>query len=228
MPPPTPPSVVALSIWTALLLYTAGEYGRTRRPAAAWARPVWLLGAAALLAHIAAAFAIHHGWSHAAAYAYTAARTEALLGLSWGGGLWVNHAFTALWVGEALWWQLRPAGYARRAPAWTPAVRGTFLFMIINGAVVFVDGPERWLGIAVVVVLIAIWRADARAGVSPDVGAGRGPRRRIGADSSRIGQAATEAATRRTRRVKPEAGHAGAGQGTDDGVAVHGDAALGG
>ena len=162
MPSPSSPSLVALTIWSALLLYTAGEYGRTRRPAAAWARPVWLLGAAAYLAHVAAAFAIHHGWSHAAAYAHTAARTEALLGLAWGGGLWVNYAFTVLWVGEALWWQTRPAGHARRARAWKPAVRAAFLFMIVNGAVVFVDGPGRWLGAAIVAALVTIWRADAR------------------------------------------------------------------
>ncbi len=164
MPLPTPPSLVVLTIWTALLLYTAGEYGRTRRPVAAWARPAWLLGAAAYLAHVAAAFATHHGWSHAAAYTYTAERTDALLGLAWGGGLWVNYAFTVLWVGEALWWQLRPAGYARRAPAWTPAVRGAFLFMIVNGAVVFVDEPGRWLGVAIVAVLIGIWRGKTRGG----------------------------------------------------------------
>ncbi len=163
MPTPSPSPVVVLTIWTALLLYTAGEYGRTRRPAAAWARPVWLLGTATYLAHVAAAFAAHHGWSHADAYAYTAARTEALLGLAWGGGLWVNHAFTVLWVGEALWWRTRPGSYARRSRAWTTAVRGAFLFMIVNGAVVFVDGPRRWLGVAIVAVLFAIWRVDGRA-----------------------------------------------------------------
>ena len=163
MPPPSPSPLVVLTIWTALLLYTAGEYGRTRRPAVAWARPVWLLGATAYLAHVAAAFATHHGWSHAAAYAYTAARTEALLGLAWGGGLWANYAFTVLWAGEALWWGTMPGSYARRARAWMPAVRGAFIFMIVNGAVVFVDGPGRWLGIAIVAALIAIWRADGRA-----------------------------------------------------------------
>ena len=162
MPLPPSPSV-ALTIWTALLLYTAAEYGRTRRPAAAWARPAWVLGAAAYLAHVAAAFATHHGWSHAAAYAYTAARTEALTGLAWGGGLWVNYAFTVLWAGEALWWRMRPGSYARRARAWKPAVRGAFLFMIVNGAVAFVDGPGRWLGVAIVTALLAIWRADGRA-----------------------------------------------------------------
>ena len=79
----------------------------------------------------------------------------------------MNYVFTVLWAGEALWWRVWPAGYARRAPAWTPAVRAAFLFMIVNGAVVFVDGPGRWLGIAVVAVLIAIWRADGRANGAP-------------------------------------------------------------
>ena len=163
MPPPSPSPLAALTIWTALLLYTAGEYGRTRRPAATWARPVWLLGAAAYLAHVAAAFATYHGWSHAAAYAHTAARTEALLGLAWGGGLWVNYAFTVLWIGEALRWGMSPDSYARRSRACMTVVRGAFLFMIVNGAVVFVDGPGRWLGVAIAAALVAIWRADSRA-----------------------------------------------------------------
>ena len=156
--PLEPSPATIFTIWFALCLYASGEYGRTRRPPRAWARPVWLLGAACYLAHVAVTFATHHGWSHAAAYAYTAARTDALFGLLWGGGLWVNYAFTFLWIGEGLWWQLLPAGYARRPRAWTLAVRGAFLFMIANGAVIFVSGPRRLLGLAVVAALILIWR----------------------------------------------------------------------
>ena len=166
MPPSTIAGapVVALTIWTALVLYVAGEFGRVRRPPAAWARPVWLLGAFVYLGHVAAAFGIHHDWSHAVAYAYTAAQTEAYFGLDWGGGLWVNYAFTAIWVAEGLWWRLAPAHYARRQPALTTAVRGVFLFMIANGAVVFVSGPRRGLGIAVLAALGWIWwAARARA-----------------------------------------------------------------
>ena len=75
----------------------------------------------------------------------------------------MNYAFTLLWIGEGVWWQALPASYARRAPAWTPAVRGAFLFMIANGAVVFVSGPRRLVGLAVVAALIWIWRRP-RAG----------------------------------------------------------------
>ena len=161
MSPTTP--IVAVTIWTALALYVAGEYGRTRRPPAPWARPVWLLGALTYLAHVAAAFGIHHDWSHAAAYAHTAARTEELFGLDWGGGLWVNYAFTAIWIGEGLWWQLRPAHSQRRSRLRRLAVRAFFLFMIANGAVIFVEGPRRLLGVGVLAALVWIWRRDARA-----------------------------------------------------------------
>ena len=155
--------LVALTIWTALALYVAGESGRARRRPAAWARPVWLLGALAYLGHVAAAFGIHHDWSHAVAYAYTAAQTEAYFGLHWGGGIWANYAFTAIWVAEGLWWQLAPAHYGRRSPGLTTAVRAVFLFMIVNGAVVFVDGPRRLIGIGLLAALIGIWWTSRRA-----------------------------------------------------------------
>lgn len=156
--------IVALTIWTALFLYAAGEYGRALRPPAAWARPLWLLGALVYLGHVAAAFGVHHDWSHAAAYAYTAAQTDAYFGLNWGGGLWVNYAFTAVWVAEGLWWQLAPAHYARRPPVLTTAVRAVFVFMIANGAVVFVEGPRRLIGVGVLAALIGIWWSGRRAG----------------------------------------------------------------
>ena len=153
--------LVVLTIWTALALYAAGEYGRARQPAAAWARPVWLLGGLVYLVHVAAAFGIHHDWSHAAAYAYTAARTDALIGLDWGGGLWVNYAFTAIWVGEGLWWQLGEAHYEARSRIWSLAVRAAFLFMIANGAVIFVEGPRRLLGVGAMAALVWIGRRGA-------------------------------------------------------------------
>ncbi len=163
VPAPTSAApAVAVTIWAALFLYAAGEYGRTRRPRASWARPVWLLGALVYLAHVATAFAFHHDWSHAAAYAYTAARTDALVGLDWGGGLWVNYAFTAIWVGEGLWWQLRPTHYEGRPRAWSLAARAVFLFMIANGAVIFVAGSRRLLGIGILVALVWIWRSEMR------------------------------------------------------------------
>ena len=75
----------------------------------------------------------------------------------------MNYAFTAIWVAEGLWWQLAPAHHARRPPALTTVVRAVFLFMIANGAVVFVSGWRRALGIGILAALICIWRASRRA-----------------------------------------------------------------
>ena len=47
-----------------------------------------------------------------------------------------------------------PGGFAR---AWTFVLRGIFLFMIANGAVVFVVGPRRVPGIAIIAALVWIW-----------------------------------------------------------------------
>ena len=143
------------TIWVALLLYVIGEYGRGHQPRAWWARPVWVLGSLFYVAHVTVAFALHHDWSHAVASAHTTAETKAIVGIDSGVGIWVNYAFTAIWIGEGLW-----------ACRWTPdadrrisrAVRGLFLFMIVNGAIVFVAGPQWWLGVAAIMALLAIWR----------------------------------------------------------------------
>ena len=104
-----------------------------------------------------AAFTFHHGWSHQAAYAATAEQTAALIGRAWGGGLYLNYAFTALWIEETVWWWASPHSYGTRSRTATLTVRAVFLFMIVNGAVVFVDGPMRWVGAGIVAVLLATW-----------------------------------------------------------------------
>ena len=160
LPTATVPPVVYLTIWAALTFYTVGEYGRTRWFPAVWARPIWLLGGLLYLAHVTAAFGIYHGWSHTTAYDYTAAQTEAFMGLPWGGGLWMNYLFTAVWIAEGFWWEFLPAHFARRSAIWTTTIRCIFFFMIANGAVIFVGGPGRLLGIGLLVALVWIWRTS--------------------------------------------------------------------
>lgn len=155
------------TIWLALSLYVAGEmvsalHGRSRAPVA---RGLNTAGCAALLAHVAAAFHFHHGWSHAAAYADTARQTEALTGWNWGGGLFVNHLFALLWLAEVAWRWAGPESHRRR-PRWLDEfVRGWFLFMIFNGAVVFVRGAARWYGLALCLGLAGCWWLGPKARV---------------------------------------------------------------
>ena len=145
------------------MAYTAGEIRRAGgspggRP---WGRGACALGCALYLLHVVAAFTFHHGWSHQAAYASTAEQTAALIGQAWGGGLYLNYAFTALWIGETVCWWASPHAYGTRSRTATLTVRAVFLFMIVNGAVVFVDGPMRWVGAGIVAVLLATWMSRA-------------------------------------------------------------------
>ena len=161
------PFLIAAPIWAALVMYTVGEWGQASvRSRGGWPRLVWSLGALLYLIHVAAAFQFAHDWSHDAAYAHTAARTGAVVGLDWGGGIWVNYAFTVMWLGAAVWWWIDPRGYRARPRVVAVVIRVLFLFMIVNAAVVFVTGPTRWIGVAIVAALVWCWRVD-RSGRRP-------------------------------------------------------------
>ena len=157
--------LVRLTIWLSLGAYVAGEAGRAEVVpglGTAGTRLTWTLGCAFYLAHVLSAFAVEHAWSHTAAYDHTSQQTAAMVGLNWGGGVYVNYAFSALWVSEAGWWWLSPASYLKRKPWIDASIRSVFLFMIVNGAVVFVDGLMRWVGLAMVGALVVTWSRPGR------------------------------------------------------------------
>ena len=72
------------------------------------ARLVWTTGCAANLAHVLLAFALIHHWNHMAAHTAVRIQTFEQTGIDSGIGLYINYAFTALWlIDTGLWW-LRP------------------------------------------------------------------------------------------------------------------------
>ena len=149
-----------VTIWLALALYAASQVARRPSAAKTGELAFWLLSSGWVLyiAHVLLAFDTHYSWSHATAYAETATQTEALTGWRWGGGLYVNYLFSAVWGVELCWWRWARERYEGRATWLELVIRGFFLFMIVNGAVVFVSGPQRWLGVATVGVLLVAWR----------------------------------------------------------------------
>jgi hypothetical protein len=163
-----------LTRWTvraALALYAVAVAGQLLRPRtrAGWAglRWVWTLGCLLYLGHVAGAFHFYHGWSHAAAYAETARRTEELFGIAWGGGLYFNYVFTAVWVGDVVWWWASASSYETR-PRWLGrVVYGFMAFMAFNGAVVFGTGLVRWAGLAVCLALAVLWGVKRIRGAGP-------------------------------------------------------------
>ncbi|MCW5560134.1 MAG: hypothetical protein KIT22_20135 [Verrucomicrobiae bacterium] len=157
------------TIWLALSLYVGAELATARWQGgrASLARMLNTAGCAAFLAHVAAAFHFHHGWSHAAAYEATALQTAEFTGWHWGGGLFVNYLFAALWLAEVAWRWGSPDNHRRR-PRWRNGLaRGGFLFMIFNGAVVFVRGPARWYGLALCLILLGCWWPRPKAATNP-------------------------------------------------------------
>ena len=99
--------------------------------------------------------AIAYGWSHASAVAVTARQTRDVYGLDWGGGVFANYAFVAVWIVETWRWRARP-------DAFTWGVRVFFLIMIANAAIVFAAGWRRLLGAAITSALIWIYFARVR------------------------------------------------------------------
>ena len=126
------------------------------------ARMLWTAGVVLLGAHTLAAFHFLHGWSHQAAAAETERQTAELTGLRWSGGLFVNYAFLAVWAADAAWWWTAPASYRRRPPAIQTAVFVFFVFMFVNGAIVFAGGAMRVLGAAAVTVALWSWYRSRR------------------------------------------------------------------
>jgi len=156
------------SIWASIVAWTASECLRLSHPRRVdAARALWAAGAVLAALHVALAFQLRHGWSHASAVAETARRTGQLVGFRFGGGVLVNYAFLAVWTADALWWGLSPARYAQRPAALDAAVRLFLLFIVVNGAIVFANGPVRVLGASSLLALaVAAWVGRRQAKVA--------------------------------------------------------------
>jgi hypothetical protein len=150
-----------LSVWLALAVATLGIGLRLEalgRPGwSGWARWAWTVACGVFLFHVACAFHFFYRWSEAVAYAETARLTFVFTGINWGGGLYFNYLFAAIWLADVLWWWFAPASFSRRPHLLNVFWDGFFFFMVLNAAVVFVNGPKRWLGAALCTVLVLLW-----------------------------------------------------------------------
>ena len=130
-----------------------------------WSRLVWSLGSLANLSHLLLAFHFLHDWSHSAAHAAIARQTYEQSGLDWGGGIYINYAFCALWLFDAGFWWMSPVRYQRRSVYLDGALQFIFLFMFFNATVVFGKSPLRFLGgiLCLVAILGWVWNCKRAA-----------------------------------------------------------------
>ena len=157
-----------LTRWTirlALLgyaLFLGGSifYGKGPGDGRGWpaaARWIWTISCVFFIAHVTCAFAFHHHWRHAEAFAVTAQRTREMLGFAFGGGIYFSYAFTLLWAADVVWLWVAP----RIRPWWLMGSLHLYLFFIaFNGAIIFEGGVTRWCGIAACLLLagLSVWR----------------------------------------------------------------------
>ena len=168
----TTPALYA-TIWVALALFVAGEFGKKgsgvissgnyARPLFWWASAV---GLALATAHIVIALAINNDWNHAIAWRVTEERTRELFGVGWGGAVAANYAFLAYWAVDLWRWRTNPEALARQPALISWASRAFVLGIIVPAAIVFAAGPRRWLGVLMVLAMIAAWRPS---GSPPEV-----------------------------------------------------------
>lgn len=149
------------TVWIALALFAAGEAGKRGlhdgRVPARWAWWAFATGAFIASVHVAIAMGVRHGWRHDSAVLATARQTAEVYGVNWGGGVYVNYAFLALWLFEAWRWRRSPTRYAHRTRSATWLVRAFYLVVIANAAVVFAGGLRRVAGGLILAWLVASW-----------------------------------------------------------------------
>ncbi|MCA8996517.1 MAG: hypothetical protein KDA80_06025 [Planctomycetaceae bacterium] len=138
--------------WTAriaFVFYIIAEASFVRRfpRQSSWFRRWWTLAWLAFLIHVAAAFHVVHGWSHAAAFADTAERTNAMVGINWGGGLYFNDLMVLLWTYDIL--RIRRTKKTGCWPIKTFDIAWHIFaaFLWVNAAIVFAPPQGRWLGL---------------------------------------------------------------------------------
>ena len=159
------------TIWVAIVVYAIGSVvfalarGRSRWDSVT--RVLWTIAVLSLVGHFISAYQFYHHWSHNSAYLDTARQTDEVIGLNWGGGLFINYAFLTIWTIDVSWWWLRGlASYRKRLWPVVAAWHGFLIFILFNAMVVFKDGPTRWVGLVICMVLLLSWARIARQGLT--------------------------------------------------------------
>jgi hypothetical protein len=116
------------------------------------ARLVWSVGCAIFLLHVAAAFHFLYGWSHESAYEHVRKRTFDQTGWNSGFGIYINYAFTLLWLTDTILWWRRPDWPEQRLPYWI--TQGVFAFLMFQATAVF--GPWFWTPLCAVIALFLL------------------------------------------------------------------------
>jgi hypothetical protein len=139
----------------ATLAWAAGEVLMRRSPQAdRWARTAWTVAILLAAIHVGLAFHFVYGWNHETAVVETARQAADRFGVGWRGSIYVNYVFLAIWLADVCWWWAAPASHGSRSIRFEIARLATFVFMFVNGAIIFASGIGRLAGIAAVAAVL--------------------------------------------------------------------------
>ncbi len=127
-----------VTLWTARLsaLFYLVALVQILRHMGSSARILWTIGLIIYLIHVCCAFTYFYDWSHGLAYRETARQTANLFGVNWGGGLYLNYLFTAVWSADCLWWWSNASGYRSRTTWVALSIHAFLAFMFLNATIV--------------------------------------------------------------------------------------------
>jgi hypothetical protein len=122
----------------------------------------WLCSWLMCVIHVSCAYHFEHRWSQSTALAHTAAMTDRVVGINWGGGLYVNYVFLCYWGFDAVRLLTNPNRSS------SVLIHSVAAFMMFNATVVF--GPAWWWGPLAIVVAAFFWQ-KGRIGTASVAGA---------------------------------------------------------
>ena len=134
----TNPAIRDSALWPVFFWALGWPIALAKRGRIPGVRITWTLGCLVSLLHIAVAFHLGHGWSHAAAWEHTRQ-----VG-GYGDGIFVNYAFALVWLADVVWVWALPGAYLAR-PRWLNwTIHGFLAFVVFNAAVVFGSWESRF------------------------------------------------------------------------------------
>jgi len=117
------------------------------------ARFVWTLGFVLLCLHLIATFHFLFEWRIEKAHEHILKRTIETTGIATGIGLWVNLAFSVVWLVDVIAWGRNLNWCEKTIPYRT--VQVFVAFMMIQSTVVF--GPRFWIPISTLTGIWCLW-----------------------------------------------------------------------
>ena len=166
--------LVRWTIRVAVLIYFLRLYSDLARfhgPTASVVRVLWSLGCLINAIHILMAMIFYHDLSHQHAIEDTAAKTFAVTGIRWGGGVYINYLFSAYWMVDVVLWWCKGLRWPRNNRTYNIVLHLIFGFIVINATAVF--GPRFWMVVIPLLYLPVvfqiyriIWPSNASSGRS--------------------------------------------------------------